>query len=329
MTGHELQKTREPFEDELWRLEIIEGRRAQADGFTWAVPGLAFAGQAFLLSVVLQRDITSLARLVAACAGVVAAVAAAHLYAKQVYLFNLYEAFIENRRQCLGLPGTQLDELKAVGFPPNTTFKKRRWDDTRSWRYQLIVRHSSAAVWSAALLSFVVLDAALFIYSLVLVIRDALKSMGVHPLRSVDLTPGDLVIAVVGGLVATGIWVGIEFVRRRRRQKRELDWVNGDYQVRRKSNGQLEPEKLSISVNKNVLTVQSEGDAPYRGDIAMDERFLRSGVGTYRQTKNGDKLFGYWAVQVAKDENAIFVHTTYASPDEKETLSGFIWERIA
>jgi hypothetical protein len=94
--------------DKQWR-DYLEERRGQVEHFTWAVPGLAVAGQAFPLSIVLRPEVTSLARLIAALAGVVAAVATFHLYAKQIYLFDLYEGAIEAERQRLGQRGLQLD----------------------------------------------------------------------------------------------------------------------------------------------------------------------------------------------------------------------------
>jgi hypothetical protein len=149
-----------------WRLEIIEGRRAQVEAFTWSIPGLAIAGQAFLLTIALSSDVTSVARLLAALAGFTAAVAATHLYGKQIYLFDLYEAVMEKERKELRLPGVQLDALLKGHFPENTLYMKRGWANKRSWRHRVIVSQRSAVVWFLALIGFVLLDLFILIYAI-------------------------------------------------------------------------------------------------------------------------------------------------------------------
>jgi hypothetical protein len=119
--------------DLRWR-DYLEDRRAQVEQFTWGVPGLAVAGQAFLLTIVLRPDTASLARLIAASAGIVAAWATLHLYAKQVYLFDLYEGAIEWDRARRELRGLQTDALRNIQIPANTTYAKRSWDSPRTWR---------------------------------------------------------------------------------------------------------------------------------------------------------------------------------------------------
>jgi len=117
--------------------------------------------------VALRPDVTSVARLFAALAGCIAAIAATHLYAKQIYLFDLYEAFLEGERQRLGLPGLQTDELLAAGpFPSNTKFAQQKWGETGAAWYWLIVRWRSAFVWLVALTVFVLIDGALLVYSI-------------------------------------------------------------------------------------------------------------------------------------------------------------------
>lgn len=148
---------------------MIEARRAEEDRFAWTVPGFAIAGQAFLLAIVLRDDVTSTARLVASIAGVLFAVGAAHLYGKNVYLFDIYEAFIEYERQRLGLHSVQLDALRDLDryYPANTQYVQRGYRDRRGWRYRLIVRHKTANVWLSTLAAFVVLDFLLGLYAIV------------------------------------------------------------------------------------------------------------------------------------------------------------------
>ena len=127
------------------------------------MPGLAVAAQAFLLTVGLRGDVTSLARLVASLAGLLAALAAAHLYTKNVYLFDFYEA-IESERIRLNLPGVQLDAFKKMELPANTQYVQRNWE-TSCWRQCLVVRRKAANIWLFTLLGFAVLDLLLLVYA--------------------------------------------------------------------------------------------------------------------------------------------------------------------
>ena len=164
MTEHE-QLPEMTEKDRQWR-ELIEERRGQAESFTWSVPGLAVAGQAFILSISLSPDVTETARLLASTAGVTAAIATLHFgYAKQVYLFDLYEGAIETERQRLRQPGLQLDELRAMDHPENTSYRKRKWEERR-WLRLLVVKPKAGVVWSRTLAAFVVIDALLLLYAL-------------------------------------------------------------------------------------------------------------------------------------------------------------------
>lgn len=144
---------------------MIEARRAEEDRFAWTVPGFAIAAQAFLLAIVLNANVTSLARFLASLAGLMAAAAAAHLYGKNVYLFDLYEAYIHFERRRLGLHSVQLDALREFEYPSDTNYVKRKWADESSWRYRLIVDHKTANVWLGTLFGFVLVDLALLLYS--------------------------------------------------------------------------------------------------------------------------------------------------------------------
>jgi hypothetical protein len=118
------------------------------------------------LSIVLDGGTTATGRLAASFAGLVALSAATHLYGKSVYLFDLYEGFIEDRRQQLQRPGLQTDDLRSVRpFPANTLYEQRRWWDEKTWRHKVFVKRRSAIVWLVALLILIGLDALLFVYS--------------------------------------------------------------------------------------------------------------------------------------------------------------------
>ena len=99
-----------PSDNEVSRdlLATLEARRHQADGFAWAVPGLAIAAQAFLLSIALDPSTSPTGRLMAAIAGGMALLGSMHLLVKQNYHFDLYEAVIERERKALGLHSVQL-----------------------------------------------------------------------------------------------------------------------------------------------------------------------------------------------------------------------------
>lgn len=146
-----------------WR-ELIEQRRAQVESFTWSVPGLAVAAQAFILAIALSPDVTETARLLAALAGVTAAGATLHFYAKQVCLFDLYEGAIEYERQRLDQPGLQNDELRALPIPVNTMWRIRGWEKSW-WRRRFVLDSKTAVVWFRALGVFVVIDALLLVYA--------------------------------------------------------------------------------------------------------------------------------------------------------------------
>jgi hypothetical protein len=149
-----------------WRLDVLERRREESDRFAWAVPGLVIAAQAFLLSVALNANTHPFGRLLAAGAGLVTLLATAHLMAKQVHHFDVFEAVIERDRERLGLPGVQMDALTLdpqPPFPENTSYMKRGW--WKGWRRVLVVDRKAVAVWAITLGLLAVLDLGLVVYS--------------------------------------------------------------------------------------------------------------------------------------------------------------------
>jgi hypothetical protein len=98
--------------------------------------------------------------------------------------------------------------------------------------------------------------------------------------------------------------------------------------VRRKLADALQPERLTITLDGNVLRVASDaGPRQYGGEIVMSQQRLRSGRGHYsRLLENGDWVWGLWDVQVALDRT-LLVHETYAHPETKTAVvSGYLWE---
>lgn len=137
-----------------------------------------------------------------------------------------------------------------------------------------------------------------------------------------------LVGGVLAGVVAAFIWTLIVAGYRVRRLKREFAPLSGTYRVTRKFTDQPQPETLSITVKKNLLTVQSQGaDGLYSGLIAMSEEFPSSGRGHYQHAKDGAQLWGFWDVQ-RKDDDTLLVHTTFTKPTQVAVVAGYEWERI-
>jgi len=62
------------------RLEVVEARRSTLEQLAWQTPGFSFAGQAFLLTIVLNPATTGVGRLLASIAGFAAAMAVLHFY---------------------------------------------------------------------------------------------------------------------------------------------------------------------------------------------------------------------------------------------------------
>lgn len=85
-------------EDSNELLDVMEARRSQADRFAWAVPAIAIASQAFLLTIALDGSALPARRLIAATAAFLILLASAHFYWKQMFAFQLYDAVIKRER---------------------------------------------------------------------------------------------------------------------------------------------------------------------------------------------------------------------------------------
>ena len=139
---------------------------------------------------------------------------------------------------------------------------------------------------------------------------------------------GDVSGGVLAGLIATGIWVAGEHLRRFRRLIRTFGQYAGSYSVTEKERGDPRRERVAITVKGNVLAAQFENLPPGEeasGRIIMDGQ-LR-GEGHYWHVKDGAQLWGFWDVQV-RDDRTLLVHTTYAmSGTARLAVEGFRWER--
>jgi hypothetical protein len=142
----------------------------------------------------------------------------------------------------------------------------------------------------------------------------------------------DLWVGGVAGVVATVVWTFGAWLYGWWRLRQAFNWLNGTYDVRRKESPQLEPESVQISVRGNLLhiSMQNVPDAKLiKGWIAMNEQLPRSGRGHYTHLKsNGDELWGFWDVQLAKERKSLFVHANFVDATRGvEVVSGYIWRQ--
>lgn len=142
----------------------------------------------------------------------------------------------------------------------------------------------------------------------------------------------NLIIALVAGVVAAGVWTCIERSRRRRKNAEHFAWMEGLYGITRKLAQESQPWKASVKVDDSVLKVEyedlPEGDSVI-GEIAMNELFSLSGSGVYSHVKAGQQLGGSWELQVL-NRNTLLVHTAYAHYERFEQVTeAEVWERIS
>lgn len=151
-------------------LAVMEARRAEADRFAWAVPAVAIASQAFLLTIALSGDASALRRWIAASAALVTLAGAAHLFWKQMFAFALYEAVIKRERSVLGLRLVDRDSL-LVDAPTLEERFHREWMERdvagnlvrsagggRHYLPRRTVRWRASHVWLWLFLIFAVID---------------------------------------------------------------------------------------------------------------------------------------------------------------------------
>jgi hypothetical protein len=168
-------------ERHLALLTVAEGRLQQAATFTWTVPALALAAQAFLLTIALDPDASDRTRAAAAFAGFVTVIASLQFLAKHRFNFDWWEAVIERERAALGWESLQrhkmLDPIEQ--YPLDTLLRKREWfqaehelnrNRVSHWLHRargwFAVSLKATMVWSIALVFFAGLDAVLVVLAL-------------------------------------------------------------------------------------------------------------------------------------------------------------------
>jgi hypothetical protein len=139
---------------------------AHSDALAWAVPGLAVAAEAFLLTVALAPNTQPAGRLGAAIAGVLVLAASLHLMWKQMFNFHLVDANINYQRQLLGLMGLRRDDLlrDVNSFPRDENLRSKGYLE-RPLRRRLVVYWRANSVWIWLLRLLILLDVLIGVYA--------------------------------------------------------------------------------------------------------------------------------------------------------------------
>lgn len=117
-------------------IDVMEARRADSARFTWAVPAVVVASQAFLITIALDGGASPERRLIASAAALLTLLGAAHLFWKQAFAYALYEAVLKRERLLLGLRLVDRDSLLAEA----DTLEERFQDEWLEKRGGALVR---------------------------------------------------------------------------------------------------------------------------------------------------------------------------------------------
>jgi hypothetical protein len=157
-------------------LTVMERRRAASDTFAWAVPAVAIASQAFLVTIALDGGASAARRLIASGAAILTLVGAMHLFWKQAFAHALYEAVIRRERHALGLAQVDRNSLLRGADGLQQRFQDE-WLERRSsqlvrtdgpdWYYQpkWLIRRRATRVWLWIFGLLLALDAVLFVWA--------------------------------------------------------------------------------------------------------------------------------------------------------------------
>lgn len=157
-------------------VDVMETRRMESDRFAWAVPTVAIASQAFLLTIALDGDASAPRRFIAASAALVTLAGAAHLFWKQAFGFALYEAVIKRERKALGLPRVDRNSLLEHADTLEERFQDEWLEkhggslvktDGPGGYYQpkWLVRRRAVRVWLAIFVLIALLDVGLAVWA--------------------------------------------------------------------------------------------------------------------------------------------------------------------
>ena len=148
------------------RLEVVEARRSTLEQLAWQTPGFSFAGQAFLLTIVLNPATTGVGRLLASIAGFAAAMAVLHFYLDCRGTEEIHARWVNARLQADGTADLRYDTLEKEVREWAGEEWAPGWLDWRVTR-RLVLRPRGLWVWTAGLAVFVLLDLLLVIGAIV------------------------------------------------------------------------------------------------------------------------------------------------------------------
>jgi hypothetical protein len=154
----------DPPRHEPWQVEMLERRRIVFEQLLWQIPSASFAGQAFLLTIVLGTAASGLSRLVAALFGFGAAVAVLVAYVKHRYTEEAYAEWINSTEMRAGRPKLITPEILRDAY------LDRDQGDVFGWKTRLLrplTRLSAFETWALLLSLFVVGDLVLVLMSIV------------------------------------------------------------------------------------------------------------------------------------------------------------------
>lgn len=137
---------------------IVAGRRQAYDQLVWQTPVLSLTAQAFLLTIALGHDTSSLARFMSASLSLITALASVQLMVKHRY----YEVLASKLLQKFE------DEKKASGFEPVHAHRPSPNEDVC-----FLVRWPSHVLWMITLSAFAVVA---FIVLLIVLLEPSLLS---------------------------------------------------------------------------------------------------------------------------------------------------------
>lgn len=133
----------------LFAYEMLILRQQTQANLLWQTPSLALTAQAFLLTIALSADASSLGRIFAACLGIVVALISMHTMVKHRHFENLDNFKMARLERQLGLP-----PLSTRSWKDDPPVPGGRPVGQDNWRTKL----SSYEVWQAGIALFAIIN---------------------------------------------------------------------------------------------------------------------------------------------------------------------------
>ena len=109
-----------------WQSDMVEARRAQQEEFSWQVPTIAFVGQAFLFTIILNPHTAAEGRVAVSAVSLAVATAVLHMYRRARYFEAIHGEWI-NHRAGTGWDQIERDvESRLEGWPWRLRPSKKR-----------------------------------------------------------------------------------------------------------------------------------------------------------------------------------------------------------